>query len=208
MSGQLQTSEPHPGCPPGGPGWRPWRWLSGALALPVVILTLAAPVRATLLEPLSLSDLAGGADVVLHGRVHSVRTISHGPRRMPVSLAQVEVLEVLAGDLPPRRQIVVSQPGGSAGGVALDYAGRPRFVGGQEIVLFLVRRAPGRFITLGLVQGKFDVGEDDGQGRRRLSRNMHGAAFARPAAESVPTDLADLRRKLRSLPRDLTGVQP
>jgi hypothetical protein len=208
MPGEIQTSEPNPGRPPVTSGRRSSRWLTRAVQGTLLALTLATPAGATLLEPMTLDDLAGRADVVLHGRVASVRTISHGPNRMPVTLAQIEVLEVLAGDLPPRRQIMVTQPGGSAGGVSLEYAGRPQFVSGQEVVLFLVRRTPGQFITLGLAQGKFDMGDDDGHGRRRLSRNMHGAAFATPATGSLPEDLGDLRRRLHALPRDLTGVQP
>ena len=181
------------------------------LLLPLLFLAAAlfsAPVtaRATLLEPLTLHDLAGRADVVLHGRVQSVRTLSHGPARMPVTVAQIAVLEILAGDLPPRRHVTVTQPGGRAGGVVLDYAGRPQFATGSEVILFLARRGPGQFIIVGLAQGKYDVAADDGHGRRRLSRDLHGAAFAIPATEMRPEDLADLRRRIRGLPRDLAGA--
>jgi hypothetical protein len=172
----------------------------------VAFFVAPATVRATLLEPLSLHDLAGRADVVLHGRVQAVRTISHGPGRMPVTVAQIAVLEILAGDLPPRRHVTVTQPGGRAGGVVLDYAGRPQFASGSEVILFLARRGPGQFITVGLAQGKYDVAADDGHGRRRLSRDLHGAAFAGPASETPPQDLSDLRRRIRGLPRDLAGA--
>jgi hypothetical protein len=185
-----------------GPGWST---LLLALTLTLVGVT---PTAATVLQPLTLEALTHHADVVLHGQVESVQTVLHGRERMPVTMARISVLEVLAGSLPPRRQIMVTQPGGTADGVALEYAGRPHFTAGRQAVFFLARRGPGQFIIVGLAQGKYEVSEADAQGHRKLTRNLHGAAFATPASEVLPDHLEELRRRIRGLPRDLTGVKP
>ncbi len=174
---------------------------------PLLALALLAspPAAATLMQPLDVSDMARRADVVVHGRAVGVETV-RGAGGMPLTLARIEVLEVLAGDLPPRRHLVVSQPGGRLDEVSLDYAGRPRFHPGQESVLFLARRSAGRFIIVGLAQGKLDVTTDGSGGRGTLRRDLHGAMWiGGQAAGAMPQDMDALRAALAALPRSLGG---
>ena len=167
-------------------------------------LFLLTPSPATVLQPLSVADLAGHADVVIRGRLSRVQAM-RGPGAMPVTVADVEVLEVMAGNLPPRRFVRLTQPGGQVDGVQLDYAGRPQLIDGQESVFFLHRQEPGRFIIVGLAQGKFDVTGGDGDIRRPLRRNLHGADFAAGTGPTPPADLEQLRQRLAALPRNTSG---
>ncbi len=181
------------------------------LAAPVFVLLLAvlataAPVSASLLRPLSIHELTRISDVVIRGRVVSVRTISSNGGRMPVTLADIEILEVLSGTLPPRRRLMVTQPGGVANGIELDYAGRPVFTAGEETVLFLQRRAPGRFIPVGLAQGKYNIAPAGND--RALLRDLHGAALTTAATEAPPATLDELRARVGATARDLNGGRP
>lgn len=181
-------------------------------AVPVLLLlaalATAAPNPASLLRPLSIQELTRLSNVVIRGRVVSVRTISSNGGRMPVTLAEIEILEVLGGDLPPRRHLLVTQPGGVANGIELDYAGRPIFTPGEETVLFLQRRAAGRFIPVGLAQGKYNVGPAGTGNHRVLLRDLHGAAFAGPAQEAPPATLDELRARVSAVPGNVSGGRP
>jgi hypothetical protein len=173
-----------------------------------VAVLAASSVRATLMRPLSVAELAGHADLVLRGRVAAVEVRWDRSGRIPITFVQLEVLEVLEGQLPPFRTVTLAQPGGEADGVALDYAGRPRFEPGEETVVFLSRRGTNRFIPVGLAQGKFRLGSPDGNGRRPLSRDLAGIALVEwgdgqhPAA---PATLGELRRQLAARARSLAG---
>ncbi|MCZ6832566.1 MAG: hypothetical protein O7F11_02350 [Acidobacteria bacterium] len=182
------------------------------LALPVLVLlatlAAAAPASASLLRPLSIHELTRLSDVVIRGRVVSVRTISSNGGRMPVTLAEIEILEVLNGTLPPRRRLLVTQPGGVANGIELEYAGRPVFTAGEETVLFLQRRAPGRFIPVGLAQGKYNVGPAGTGNDRFLQRDLNGAALIGDAPEHPPATLDELRSRVGTTPRNVSGGRP
>jgi len=195
-------------------GMPPWQAGAGFLRPAVAALVLlaalavAAPVSASLLRPLSIHDLTQRSDVVIRGQVVAVRTVSSNGGRMPVTLAEIEVLEVLSGTLPPRRRLLVTQPGGVANGIELDYAGRPIFTAGEETVLFLQQRAPGRFIPVGLAQGKYNVGPAGSGGDRSLRRDLNGAALAGAAPEATAATLAELRARVSATPRNLGGGRP
>jgi hypothetical protein len=126
---------------------------------------------------------------------------------MPITLARLEILEVLHGASPTSDLIEVAQAGGTRDGRTLDYDGRPRFFAGEETVVFLIKRGT-RFTVLGLAQGKFAVGAADHQGRRRLERRLDGIELVAPGgapAARPPADLEALRGTLRALPRTVAG---
>ena len=188
--------------------------LRGRAAGPLLLALLALagpPARATVMRPLSVADLAGRSDVVLRGRVARVQVQWSAGGRIPVTVVDLEVLEVLEGHLPPHRLVTVTQPGGELDGVGLDYAGRPRFELGEESVVFLRRRASGRFIPVGLAQGKFLVEPAGPSGERALRRDLRGVALiATPDGPSppIPTSLGELRGQLAARARELAGGTP
>jgi hypothetical protein len=160
------------------------------------------------MRPLTVADLAGRSDLVVRGRVAGVQVRWSSSGRLPVTVVELEILEVLEGHLPPFRVVTVTQPGGQKDGVGLDYAGRPRFQIGEETVLFLSRRAGGRFIPVGLAQGKFGVEPPGPSGERALSRDLRGVSLTPAPGEivpPVPANLGELRRQLAGRARELAG---
>ena len=183
------------------------------LALPLAALLLAAllaatPASATVLQALDVDTLAGLSQAVVHARVLTTHVEWNDSVTMPITVIELEVLEVLDGSVGPRAWLRVTTPGGAIDGIALDYAGRPHFTPGGETVVFQTEPRSGNFIPVGLVQGTLQVGPRRGDGRRPLQRHLQGAAMAGTTERPFPTDLEDLRQTLRRRPRALTGSRP
>lgn len=181
--------------------------------LPLAALLLAAlvatpPASATVLQPLDVDTLAGFSQAVVHARVLSTHVEWNDAVTMPITIIELEILEVLDGSVGPRARLLVTTPGGAIDGIALDYAGRPRFTPGTETVVFLTEPRTGSFIPVGLVQGTLQVGPRLGDGRRLLRRNMQGAKMAGSPARPFPTDLSGLKQALQLRPRELSGSRP
>ena len=181
--------------------------------LPLAVLLLAAllaapPASATVLQALDVDTLAGLSQAVVHARVLTTHVEWNDSVTMPITVIELEVLEVLDGSIGPRARLRLTTPGGAIDGIALDYAGRPRFTPDSETVIFLTETRTGEFIPVGLVQGTLQVGPPLVDGRRLLRRDMQGAATVGTAERPFPTELNDLRQTLRLRPRSLTGDRP
>jgi hypothetical protein len=169
--------------------------------------------QATISRWLSLEELAAHCDLVVRGRIESVRVEwsgdpTDGPR-FPVTIAVLAVSETMFGREPAGRAVEVRQPGGSIDGIIFDYGGRPRFAVGEEAVMFL-RPGPGSsFLIVGMAQGMLQVVEAADSRGPELVRDLGGMVFVdSPPAGSIPTlptpgartRLEDLRRALSRLP--------
>ena len=177
-------------------------------ALVLTALLAAPPAAATVLQALDVDTLAGLSQAVVHARVLTTHVEWNDSVTMPITVIELEVLEVLDGSVGPRARLRVTTPGGAIDGIALDYAGRPRFTPGSETVVFLTEPRTGAFIPVGLVQGTLQLGPRLADGRRLLRRNMQRAEMVGTAERPFPTDLGDLRETLRIRPRALTGSRP
>jgi hypothetical protein len=148
-------------CFPRGRVMKRWR-----CALIVAVLGCVAPGRvtlgrATVVEPLSVGELAARADVVVQGRVVAVASAWHGAHAVIYTVATVEVVASLAGGARPGERIAVRRIGGKVGEVEQVVADNAVLDTGDEAVLFL-RRGAGFYTVIGMAQGVRRVHPGDG----------------------------------------------
>jgi hypothetical protein len=167
------------------------------LALTLVLLLALAVSTAHATTALALSNRAmtDAAALILTGRCVEVRSAWEG--RTLVTLATLDVTDVLKGDAPAR--VTVALPGGIDATrrfpVAMTYAGAPQIMVGEDVFLFLGQDgAIGSGLTVvGFSQGKFSV-VDDADAGKAVSRNLSGITLQSPAgarrgtATRVPLD--------------------
>lgn len=159
------------------------RRLRGA-ALAAALLTLplaAATANASVARALALEEMARGSDSVVRGRVIWTHAMTL-PGGAIVTLTEIEVEDVLAGDAPAT--VTVVEPGGEPGdtGVGMLVSGTARFEMGEEVVVFAeaarsayARHFPGTFRPLAMSQGKMRVIREEGA-PARLVRDLSGVA--------------------------------
>ena len=96
----------------------------------------------------------------------------------PQTITTLRVHEWIAG--AGGDTVEIRELGGVWQGGGVAYEGTPRFVQGEEVVLFLERRpeAPHDLRTLGMVQGKFIVRHGVGGVPSTVRRDLSGIAFA------------------------------
>lgn len=73
--------------------------------------------------------------------------------------------------------MIVSEPGGSVGGINMQIAGALKFTPGEENVLFLYRTPIGYWRTVGYGQGKYNVADLAG---RRVQASTGGVTLVKP----------------------------
>ncbi len=131
----------------------------------------ALPAFATTLLAVDFNTLARSSDAIVVGKVSKVEPrMSKDGHRISTYIT-VEVADALKGAKADTVEIV--QQGGIVGDIGQKVAGTVPLQAGDEIVGFLERHGPARFMFTGMAQGVF-----------RVERSSDGsAAFAVQAAE-------------------------
>lgn len=75
---------------------------------------------------------------------------------------------------PRDKQIVVRLLGGTLGGLTSSVSGVPRFVEGEDVILFLEPTARGDFSVVSWMQGTFRVRRDRGSGSASVTQDTAG----------------------------------
>ncbi len=132
----------------------------GSLLVGGGVLAVVAPARATVVQELTLEDMAADADAIVLGRVESTkgRLVQTSEGWVPQRIARIRVERWLKGRGSGRLEVrETGGPIGRGGGMAI--AGVPVYRVGQEVLLFLERRAdrPGSYRTYAMAQGAFLV---------------------------------------------------
>jgi hypothetical protein len=134
------------------------------LAAFALLLALAPPVRATVLLPGDLGDIARGAAVIVRGTVVDVRSGWVGDRRRVATVVTLQVAETFKGSMSGRVSFQV--PGGVVGRYRSVTIGAPTFATGEEVIVCLGAQPPALPYVLGLSQGVFRVRIDASSGQR------------------------------------------
>lgn len=154
---------------------------------------------------LRIEELAEKSTHVVRGRVTGVTAAWNQDRTAIVTHVEFDVAETMQGT-PLSGKIHVTQLGGEAEGVAMSYGGRPVFVAGEELVLFLNQRSSENWIVIGLQQGKMEVQTHPDTGEQVAVRSMVGVDYGTDEAgnlravseqDSSWINLSDLRVRLR-----------
>jgi hypothetical protein len=121
-------------------------------------------LRATVLVPADLNELAVSARAIVYARVIDVRALVSDDRLRVDSLVTAEALGYVKGNLG--RTITFRIPGGTVGAYKTMMIGAPSFEAGEEVVLFFGGRGQALPYLLGFSQGVYRVRVDEHTGAR------------------------------------------
>lgn len=139
-----------------------------------ILFALAAAFicNAALLKPLSIEELSSKADVVVHGKVVS-QTCQRDATGQIYTSVKLDIEEVWKGHVDTNSFRIVHS-GGVLGDEIETCSAQVEYRIGEEVVALVALNDRGEGITLGLVQGKFEVSTDKISGQK-FARNMfHG----------------------------------
>ena len=150
------------------------------------------PAEAGPLLPLSVQDLTEAADVVLQGKVVSKKVSRDEDGRVFTSI-KLQVQDVWKGDVDGGRFEVV-HGGGILGLRKVEVAYQVQFDLGDEAVVFCRINSHGQGVTIGMIQGKFEVLKSEDDSKRYVRNVFHGGA---------PPDSKSLQTRRVRLPHQL-----
>jgi hypothetical protein len=148
------------------------RFVTATLGLGHSVLGVAV-ASATIVVPADFSEMVGGSQTIVHGRVSDVRSQMTGARRSIESVVTVEVTASLKGEA--RASVVFRVPNGQVGRYRRITVGAPELARGDEVIVFLEGRAPALPMPFGLTQGVY-----------RVARAADGGAVVTPLLASDP----------------------
>ena len=149
--------------------------------------------------PMTIKELTGGSDLLIHGRVGSLASSKEGQRIFTtIHLAAIEALKgTLTAD-----GVTLKLYGGSYEGKRTIVVGGPTFDPGEEVVVFLKRNGPDdTYGVLGLAQGKFRIVREANR-PATVSRDLRGITFHdERSLEHVPQTWDELKTAIRAAGR-------
>jgi hypothetical protein len=134
------------------------------LFLLISFLIVAPTLHATVLVPAEFREIVAGSEIIVYGRIASVRAEWSDGRRGIDSVVTLEASSYLKGG--PGGVITFRVPGGQIGRYKNVMIGAPEFHEGEEAVLFLTARGSSTAHVFGLSQGVFRVRLDVRTGQR------------------------------------------
>jgi hypothetical protein len=140
-------------------------------------LMLFGSAHAATVKALSIGELADRAELIFIGTVAAQHSrLERAPTRVFTDTL-FDVQQVMKGD-KPEGGFALSQLGGEAGDeagpVRQTVPGYARFEQGERVLLFLERTTEGRFVVVGLAQGKYVLKTDAKSGRTLALRDLDG----------------------------------
>jgi hypothetical protein len=130
-----------------------------------------SPARATTLKRMSVTDLSRAAHTVVRARCITSSTRWEAGEIWTFTTLDVE--ETWKGFAPA--QITIRLLGGSAGNFTSTVSGVPRFLPGEDLILFLERTPTQDFSIVSWMQGTFRIGLNRSTGEETITQDT--AAF-------------------------------
>jgi len=148
------------------------------VATAVITLLLGSTAFATSVLKMSLRDLAKNSDSIVLARVED-QSARYDANKEIYTYITLRVLDPVKGmkaehgkNVTPDQLITIRQIGGIVGNIASVVPGMPKFVKGEEVVVFLSKKdSAGYPWVMGLQQGKYSVVTDD-QGMRHVKNEL------------------------------------
>lgn len=145
---------------------------SCALFSGLLFIALPRPALATTVVPPDFAMLVNESDYIVHAVVKSVNSEwreKQGHRAI-FTLVEMEVVEVINGK--PPQPLVLEMLGGRVGDEEIAVQGMPKFIVGQEDILFV--RGNGRqfYPLTAAMHGRYPVVRENG-GRAHIARSNH-----------------------------------
>lgn len=166
------------------------------LALAALLLIVSAPAGASMMLPMTVEDLSRRSDLVAKGRVIETESRRSEDGGRIYTVVTFELDEAWKGKGSERVEIHV--PGGSLDGITQLVTGAPRFVEGEDAVVFLRELAPApeakgppEVGVVGMAQGKLEI-QPDASGKMLAVQRLEGLELVdRKTHEPVPPPLRE-----------------
>jgi len=148
------------------------RFVGKSAATAALALALAAQVAAATVERIEFHGLVARAEQVVEARVQSVGAATDRSGRMATRV-ELTVLNRLKGKGASSVSFLL--PGGSRQGEQLVVPGIPKFVAGEEVMIFLSKpSSAGISLPIGLGQGLYRASVDAKSGEKRYTPDLAG----------------------------------
>lgn len=134
------------------------------------LLLCAAATQGTTLAKMSVEKMAVVARMIVRARCESNITAWDGGEIWTVT--SFEITETWKGE--PLAQMNVRLLGGRLGGVTSSVPGVPRFLPGEDVVLFLEPGSNGEYSIVSWMQGTFRVWRDGLTGEETVTQDTAG----------------------------------
>jgi len=150
--------------------------------LPTLVLSWLAPgiSSATTLQRMSISDLSHAATLIVRARCTG--NFTRWETGEIWTLTSFEVQETWKGS--PPAQVTVRLLGGRFGNLTSSVSGVPRFVAGEEVVLFLERTVAGDLSIVSWIQGTFRIARDRATGSDTITQDTAASEILDPSPTS------------------------
>jgi hypothetical protein len=154
----------------------------------LAMLLAAAPGYSTSMFQVGLADLSVGAEKIVQARVTAVVQQWNTAHTVIYTYIRMNILDDLLSDTTDN-EVILSQPGGKVGTLALAVSGTTTYSVGESDVLFLVRDPanPGAYQTVGMYQGKYKIYTDASNVQRVTQDTTQTVALYKRAAGAVET---------------------
>ena len=176
------------------------------LGLLGLVCSIAAPTSASTFLAMDQSQLLAASDAVVEGKVLEVESFWDRENRVILSVATIRVEQALYGDAGAT--IRVQTFGGTVDGYTVEASGFPKFVRGEQVLLFVNQReAQDRSIRVtGYQQGHYQITERAGE-RVAVPTVDEGANLiredGRKLAPQEAMPLSELRRQIENTANEL-----
>jgi hypothetical protein len=134
--------------------------------LTLMLLCCARDLRATVLVPAEFHEVVANSQIIVYGRVTSVRAEWSTDRSRIDTIVTVMAGSYLKGG--PGTTVTFRVPGGQVGRYRNVMIGAPQLQPGEEAVLFLSASGPSIAHIFGLSQGLYRVRVDARTGQRTV----------------------------------------
>lgn len=166
----------------------------------LTVLLIAGSMAATTVMKLDLPQLVQESDTIVQGRVDQIYSQWDADKKVIFTYVSINVEDPVKGE--QRSVVTIKQLGGAIGAMNMSIVGMPRFVRGDDLLLFLKSNGDGTHHVVGLGQGKYTVANDVAvsnlSGVDLVDRNMHeitsGALIDREPLENFKARIRGLMK--------------
>lgn len=160
--------------------------LSGKLLMATIIALGASPslTRATTLQRMALAEMSRSATAIL--RAKCLANATAWAEGEIWTYTDFDVQETWRGSAPSR--ITVKLLGGATRQLTSRVYGVPRFMPGEDVILFLAQDARGEFSIVSWQQGTFRITRDKHSGEESVTQDTATFETFDPATRRFGTD--------------------
>ena len=174
------------------------------VALVTGAVLVAIPGNASTFVALPETELVGGSESIIQGRVVGQTSFWNESGRLIVTEAVVRVRETIVGESPKR--VTVRTVGGRVGDYTVEAPGFPRFEPRERVILFLEAGPSGTRQVRGYQQGHFEVVERLDGVRLAVPRIEEGTRLVTRSGQLLPQPrsmpLSEFKQSIRRIARD------